>query len=660
VTKIDQALDGGVSSTDLQDETGKAWRIRLDAAEAEFQRASSKWAYHRALYLSVFEGIKDAAAWSDKIAYGWAVVHGMIDDTYFQNPEDELVARGNDPDGALAKEIKDALNTIHVDADTEGIVRQAMETAFGFAGFAGHWAYFEQIENEDGSVRSQRVCGEYVTPYHFRRDPAGRLWSLKDHRWISRRYKLSLREALNNPLFTDDGKSKLKTWAKGQRFKDPSIDGKSEVEDDPAFIDVWFDEIWSRPGYQIIHMPIGAQFVVSQDDNPWPAEFVEANDFPFTLVAFNRVPEDDRGIEGWWPKSDIAFVEDQLAQLNRLNGILMEAATLSTLKYLYVSGLLNPEELGAIESDKTRTLTPVDLKKVREHLMAAGFTNSDNPRLQDLLMLLPQEERAAMVKHEEAIERVLNNIAEVLGQGPNARYGLAPAKTATESAGLQAAKDLRTRARSRLGGRVYNSISGKFWLLLKAHQQLPIDYLYSTDGNKGVWRQLNAAKVRNIDLMFRHQVGSSRPRDTQGEIAALQQAAASTLPVLQAAGQWDACLEIIKQLYTLLGLKNIQIFTSSAKEIAKQLAVLRFSAMRGQQGDPDPTDPNVAHANAELIAQLLQAVLGPQGMQEVAAQVAGSQQQAPQAAGSSPAPPSIGESAARAAAAGAGRTNIAR
>jgi hypothetical protein len=672
VTKLDDTLTGGAATTELRDDVGKAWRIRLDAAEKDHQRASARWEYHRALYLTSLAGFKEAEGWTDKIAYAWAVVHGMIDDTYFQNPEDQLTARGGDPDGTMAKEIMDVLNTVHADADTEGVVRQAMETASSFAGFAVHWAYFEQIDHSTGDVHSQRVLGEYVSPFHFRRDPAGRRWDLKDHKWISRRYKLSLEDALSNPLFTDEGKAKLKTWAKGQHFQDPSIDGTpGELEEDPGFHDVWFDEIWSRPGgFQIVHMPVGAEFVVSPPDNNWPIEFIEANDFPATLIAFNRVPEDRKGIEGWWPLSDVALIEDQLAELNRLNGILMEAATLSTLKYLYVKGLIGEDVMTAIESDKTRTMTPVDITKVREHLVSAGYANAQQFSLRDLIMLLPQEERAAMVKHEEAIERVLNNIAEVLGQGPNARYGLAPAKTATESAGLQAAKDQRTKARARMAGRVYDAISAKFWLLLKAHQQLPIDYVYSTDGDAGVWRQFSMSKARNIDLAFRHRVGSSRPHDTQGEILALQQASSVGLPILMQAGQTDAALEVVTQLFYLLGFKNLAVFKSPAKQIAQQLAMLRFTAMRGQPGDPDPTDPNVAHQNAELITQLLQAVLGPQGMQQVAAQIAGSSQAEPAAAGGSggggpdqsggslPKPPTVGEQAFRAGAAGAGRSVV--
>ena len=668
MTKLDDAYAGGATGQ-LQSEIGKAWRVRLDAADADFRRASAKWELWRALYLSTYDGIQEAAAWSDRIAYAWAVVHGMIDDTYFQNPEDNLIPRGGDPEGAMAKEITDVLNTVHADADTEDAVRQGMETASGFAGFAGHWAYFEQYDDgaDSPTAQKQRVCGEYVSPFHFRRDPAGRRWNLKDHKWISRRYKLSLQDALDNPLFTDEGKSMLRTWAKGQRGQmeeQTRIDATSgNLEQDPSFLDVWFDEIWSRPGRQIIHMPVGADFHVSPDELPWPPEFVDADDFPFTLIAFNRVPEDRKGEDGWWPIPDVGLIEDQLKELNRLNGLLMEAAKIDLLKYFYVKGLLDEADIAAVETDKTRTLIPIDLTKVKEHLNSAGFVNTEKYTLRDMLMLLPQDERTSMVKQEAAIERVLNNIAETLGQGPQSRYGLAPAKTATESAGLQAAKDQRTKARARQAGRIYDAISAKFWLLLKAHQQLPIDYIYSTDGDAGVWRQFNMSKARNIDLMFRHRVGTSRPRDTQGEIFALQHASQIGLPILLQAGQTDAALEVVTQLFFLLGFKNLAVFKSQAKGIAKQLALLRAKSMRGDQ-DADPTNPQIQHANTELVTQLLQAVLGPQGMQEVGAELAKSTPPPPGSAegggdqGSLPAPSTPGEQAYRAGAAGAGRSPV--
>jgi len=652
---------------ELTTERGKVWKERHDAAETIHAQKRARWAYLRALYVSVYENVETVKAWSETVAMGWSVINGMIDDTYFQNPETLIQARGGDPNGDLSRVLTDVTNTIHKDTDTEGIMRQAMQTS-AWAGFALHWAYFDQIDRDgDGGridVDRQRICGEYVSPFLFRGDPQGRRWDFKDFTWISRDYTLTLQQALDHPLFTDEGKRMLREWARGDRQQvsgDALVTERGFAETDPKFVKLRLRETWDRPNHQILHQPVGASFDVGPEDNPWPREFIESDDLPATMVAFNRVPEDEKFIDGWWPLPDIQLVADQLEELNRLFGILMEAATLSTLKYLYVQGLIGAEEWNAIASDKTRTGTAVDLTKVKEHLVAAGFLNADKFTLRDLIMLLPQDEAAAMVKHEEAIERVMNTIAEVLGQGPGSRYGLAPSKTATESAGLQAAKDQRARARANQAGRIYDAITAKYWLLLKANQQLPIAYVDSTSGNKGVWRQFNAQKVRNIDLAYTHRVGSSRPRDTQSELFALKESAAIALPVLQFLGETDALMEIIRRLFDLQGI-TVTSLRPGAKDIAKKLGALQAGVMGGQV---DPTLPEVAHERSELTSQLLAAVLGPEGMKELAAAM---NQGAPGGpingaddgggTGSLPSPATRGEAAAAAGSAAAGRTNI--
>jgi hypothetical protein len=653
----------------LVTERGKTWKLRHDAAETIHQQKRAKWAYLRALYLSVYDGVAEAGSWSDRVAMAWSVINGMVDDVYFQNPETLIQARGgDDPNGDLGHILTDVTNTAHKDCDTEGIMRQGMQTC-AWAGFAVHWMYHEQIDHDGPAgevvVDRQRLVGEYVSPYLYRGDPQGRRWDFKDFTWLSRDFSLTLQEALDHPLFSEAGKAMLKEWARGDRTQltgDTIVTERTSAEVDPKFYKVRIRETWDRPNRQVLFQPVGASFDIGPEDNPWPREFIEADEFPATLIAFNRVPEDEKFGDGWWPLPDIQLIEDQLEELNRLFGILMDAATLSTLKYLYVQGLLSGEEWAKIQEDKTRTGIAVDLTKVKEHLQAAGFLNADQFSLRDMIMLLPQEERAAMVKHEEAIERVTDTIAEIMGQGPNARAGVSPDRTATGVAAMENARDLRKASRANLAGGIYDKITAKIWLLLKANQQIPLDYVSSAEGDAGVWRQFNTSKVRNIDLAYRHRVGTSRPRDTQGELTALQQSASITVPVLQALGESDALMEIIKRIFDLQGIK-LTTLRPGAKQIAMQLGQLQAGVMSGQI---DPTSPEVAHQRSELTSQLLAAVLGPQGMQQLAAALNQGGAGQPNAATESPAqqtgspasPPTPGEAAAAAGSAAAGRTNI--
>jgi hypothetical protein len=632
----------------METRKGKEWRLRMNAADEEHRKRRAKWMYNRALYLSVYDSMEEVKVWSDTVAMGWSVINAMIDDTYYQNPETLIQARSGDPSGELAKELTDVTNTIHTDADTEGIMRQCMQTS-AFAGFALHWAYFEQIdkdadevaEGEDAEgpdgVKSQRILADYVSPWSYRGDPAGRRWDFKDFKWISRRYRMSPAKVQACTVFDPAKKALVAEWVKGQPAQmtgapgsETRIDTTGYSEMDPQFQDIWIDEIWDRPNKQIIHLVVGTSIDLGKDHNPWPPSFEDADEFPGTMVAFNRVPEDEHFRDGWWPMPDIQLITDQLEQLNRLNGLFMETATMNLLKYLMVDGLASDDELAKLTSDTTRSITKIDWTKLVETFPSLASKDPTDVNLKNLIVLLSQDAKAELIKFEEGIMRVMNNIAEVLGQGPSSRYGLAPSKTATESAGLQAAKDQRAKSRANQAGRCYDKITEKIWLLLKAHQQLPLDYMFATDGDQAVWRQFLVQKVRDIKLAYRHQMGSSRPKDTQGQLFALKETAQIAFPALQALGQNEAVLEITNEMIALQGMKNVRVITSDARDIAMQLAQLRFEIMNGTV---DPTDPKNSHDTSELTSKLLQMLLGEQGMQAVAARVQSQAQSAQQDGG---------------------------
>src|SRR5581483_8711338 len=232
---------------------GKTWRPRRDAADAAHRTASAKWEYYRALYTSIYDLTDRVGTWSDKVAIGWSSINAMIDDTYFQNPETLLIPRFSDPTGEMTKEINDVTDTIHRDADTEGIVRQGMQSA-AFAGFAIHWAYHHQIDhdepvkklNQDTGVYensketrvvpdSQYVCADYVSPWDFRGDPSGRRWDFKDFGWITRRFRPYLGDVLRWQTLQNG--DMLREWGKGQRQDLQQLsDQATRQEDDEDFI----------------------------------------------------------------------------------------------------------------------------------------------------------------------------------------------------------------------------------------------------------------------------------------------------------------------------------------------------------------------------------------------------------------------------------------
>ena len=650
---------------EFQTPLGRTWRPRIEAAEAYFQENSGDWDYLRDLFVNMVDVA--STTWSTTVAIGYSTITFAAADSYFSNPESWIQAKSGDPNGDVSRAFRDIANTIHRDADTEGIMGKCL-ICEGFAGYGVHWGYFEQTDDpnatepvtdaqgqpvmepdlddsgaqrlaEDGvtplmrpqtrpKVVQQKVCGDFCEPWDFRVDPDGRDWKLKDHKYVMRKYRKTIAELVELPFASADGKAMLYTWARNRRqHTNHYSDSKwgsdtSTVDDDIGYMPVDMWEIWDRVSKTVIHIPVGADFDLGS--YPWPRAWRYANAFPATFVAFNWEPGDRARRRGFYPIPLLRLIRNQIENINRLEGLYMEAATSAVIKFLTVKGLLEDDEITALTSDRSRVLVSVDLSKVREFFPAA-FNSSGDFDLRKIFHMLEAEDKGAAFEFENAINHEMQQIARVVGAGAQDRFGLPEAKSATEAAGLIDAMGKRGRTKAELAANKYDEITEKFFLILKTMQTLPIDYEASTpDFSEGTWRQwTNLSAVRTMNLAYRHRVGSSSARDPRQEATARNAAGQLLLTIYQAAQQWDKVDAIARWMLEPQDFRDLDIFRSESKQLAMELAYMTtlVSALPQDQAAQLASDPAYADRKADIGSQLALSLLSPADMQSLAKRV---------------------------------------
>lgn len=688
---------------------GRAWRNRLDASEAYYRRNSSDWDYLRNLQFDM--QTISLHTWATTVATGYSVILGQATDTWGGNPETWAQVKGpGDPTGDIAKAFRDIVNTIHKDADTGGIFRKCLLSE-GFAGFGGHWAYGEQTDEEydapvigddkkpvldddgkpktkkDWRAREQRYCGDYVEPWDLRFDPDGRDWRyLKDHKYLVRKYYKTLQQVLELPFITKNGAAMVKAWGANRRVDlrfnaDVSWRDISNPETDPGYMIIPMYEIWDKVDHQIIHIPVASDFDIGT--YPMPREWRRADCFPLTFVGFNWEAPDRYKTRGFYPVPTLRLIAPQVENINRLEGLYMEAATSNVIKFLTIKGLLDEDEIEKIDNDRNRLTVSVDITKLREYFPA--IANDPGVDLRKLFTMIPYGEKMPVLfEYEKAIDYEFTQISRVIGQGSQNRFSMPQEKSATAAAGLIDAMNRRARTKSELAANIFDEITEKFWLLLKTRQTLPIDYLEATDvpDLPGTWKQFtDLSKVRNLNLVFTHRVGSNLPRDPLAEAAARNQAGQMLLQIFSTQGDLEKVDAVAKWMLEPQNFRDLAIFNNKAKDLAKQYAVMVTELGINPKL---ATDPDFADQKQEIASQLVAALLTPKEMQQVAATVqqrmesgatfaprqpgGGGPQQQPGQTGSAslPSPATGGEQAyagaesggATAGAAAAGRTNI--
>jgi len=650
---------------------GRKWRPRIEAAEDYHNENSADWPYLRDLFVNM--QARKAATWSPTVAMAYSIITAAASDTYFNNPESWIQAKSGDPDGDISRAFRDIANTAHRDADTEGIMRKCL-ICDGFAGFGVHWAYFEQVEetptpalqpsldvkqesqnDEIGQVNAtqdeteppgqppaadeaeppmqvaapppnviaQKVCGDFCEPWDWRCDPDGRDWKLTDHKYIIRKYRKTIAELIAMPFASENGKAMLYTWGKSRRqSKEHYSDSKwgsdsSSIDNDIGYMPVDMWEIWDRVSKMTIHIPVGADFDLGS--LPWPRAWRYANTFPATFVAFNWEPGDKARKRGFYPIPLLRLIRDQLENINDLEALYMEAATASVIKYLTVKGLLDDPEITNLTNNQSRIVVSIDIMKIKQFFPTA-VNNIGDIDLKRVFHQLEANDKGASFEYEKAIEHELRQIGRIVSSGPQDRYGLPEARSATESAGLIDAMNKRGRSKSELAANMYDQITEKFFLIFKTMQTLPIEYRASTpDFSEGVWRQwTDLASVRTLSLAFDHRTGTSTARDPQAETAARNAFGQMVLPIYAQAQQFDKVDEIVKWMAEPQNFRNLNIFQSQSKQIAMQLAymtaLLKVNPMLA-------ADPDFADKKADLASQLALSLLSPTDQQAVAQQV---------------------------------------
>lgn len=654
---------------------GRKWRPRIEAAESYHNDNSADWPYLRDLFVNM--QARKSATWSPTVAMAYSIITAAASDTYFNNPESWIQAKSGDPDGDISRAFRDISNTAHRDADTEGIMRKCL-ICDGFAGFGVHWAYFQQVEDappiagltppvnpstpqpvtpqasganvnlqaqlytgpEEAepaalpqssdepealtpNVIAQKVCGDFCEPWDFRVDPDGRDWKLTDHKYIIRKYRKTIAELIAMPFASENGKAMLYTWGKSRsQSKEHRSDSKwgsdsGSIDNDIGYmpLDMW--EIWDRVSKTIVHIPVGADFDLGS--LPWPRAWRYANAFPATFVAFNWEPGDKERKRGFYPVPLLRLIRDQLENINDLEALYMEAATASVIKYLTVKGLLDDPEITNLTNNQSRIVVSIDIMKIKEFFPTA-INNIGELDLRKVFHQLEANDKGAAFEYEKAIEHELRQIGRIVSSGPQDRFGLPEARSATEAAGLIDAMGKRGRTKSELAANKYDEITEKFFLIFKTMQTLPIEYRASTpDFSEGVWRQwTDLASVRTLSLAFEHRTGTSTSRDPQAETAARNAFGQMVLPIYAQAQQFEKVDEIVRWMAEPQNFRNLNIFQSQSKAIAMELAYMTALLKVNPQL---ASDPDFADKKADLSSQLALSLLSPTDQQAVAAKV---------------------------------------
>ena len=669
-------------------ELGKLWKGRRDASEQYYKSNSKEWEALRQLLIGRYEMVEK---WGANVAMGWAVIKNLIGITYYKNPDPRIQPIAGAVPKEIARMFESVFRGIHKRQNTEEMMRSAFLWE-SFAGYAVQWTDFEQEDgfetidvmsdptyDEEGNPLpqepmqeqiaypiKQEIVSSMIEPYDLRVDPDGRKWNFADHKWISIRYTKTLQEILDDPDYINT--DILTDWVKANRKQlqaapdSPTWSEKANhKETDPRYLLVPCEEIWSKVEKRVVHFPVGADFEIA--DYPWPESWKRANRYPAVFIAINEIPGDSKKKEGFYPKPTLGYIRSQLENLNRLEGLFLETATLAVRKYLYIKGLLADDALAQItNTDVNRDMIPVDLQEVAKQLAGQGVTiDWSKFDLRTLLMLLPQEDRSDAMRHAEAIEHELNLIYQITGQGPGDRGGLAEANSATEALNLAARFEQRIDERVQQAGKFYNQITENFWLVLKEQQTLPIHYQLLVDEPdvEAVWSTFKTADLpADIDLVFEHVTGSSRARNRAQDLLERKEIFAAAAPILANAGKMQEVLDLMNWSVEPSGQRLPDSLRSDTKrDLARQIAAIDFMVQEGQIMPED-----AANEKAELTAALVSEHLAPADLQQVAqmisqhmpgSDVGGATEQVGAGSGSLRKAKSAGQLAASQAAAGA-------
>lgn len=642
----------------LEDDLGRVWNQRYKASDEYHKDQTWDWKENRELLVEFRNMV---SRYGTYVAIGYAVMQNLVSDVYFRNPDTWVEDKGGNRD--LSRILTGLFGGIHAEIKTERKMKDALFDQCWSLGAIqisyeqkehdelvpvlddegepivddnGDIPMFEDPEmgnvplaqvGDDGHfltqriVDSQRIVERRVSPWRLRYDPDGLDWEFEDHKYLFIKFKRSLGQCLRDPRFTDEGKQKLVAWFQQrngtnyQNLQKISYAVLGGEERDPDFLDVELVETWDRVNKQVIYLPCEAEFTIGE--HAWPRWLANADNgagkFPVRVIAFDREPEDEDGLHGFYPIPPMRRIKPNIYNINRMESLFVEGNTHVVNKYVAPEGLLTSTEMTKLYSDKNREVITYDPKALTQ--VMPGNAALTPEAVKQLFFLVPQGDNKE-AKHIEGIQHEMNMIAQILGQSSGDRGGLAMAGSATEALGLQQRLQQRLSETREAAAKHYNALTELIFLALKSEQQLPIRYQMIGEFNESTWAQFAGDQWKDLDLHFNYSTAPQEARTREQEMALRQQVLQVVMPVAQELGDVRLIKWLMQLMVEPLDVTGVEkLLGDDASSIAAQLLQLDYALRNGQIR---PGDPNVAVMKQELTSKLIGATISQSDMQQVA------------------------------------------
>jgi len=676
---------------------GRMWKRRMDDSEYYFKRYSRKWEANRRL-LCDFEHM--IAEFGTYVAIAPAILANFVSDIYFRNPDPFVQDKNGDKD--LSRILTDVFRSIHAENNTEDENRQVLQDHW-WAGFGGVIGSFIQKPDDAGDPvmeesgeqdeqgqpimrpamahtgeldatgqpvmmptgetvepKEQKIVIHRISPWKCRFDPKGRRWDMSDHRWWAYDDVAYLGSLMRDPSLSPDDKARLMAYY-GQGGAAFSVDGGEDpesttgrIETDPEFIRVAMRHIWSRPDHMIYRQPFGASFTFTP--RPWDEEWERKDEYPYHYwPAPNRIPEDKKNTEGFIGLPYLELIGQHVKNINKAQGLLQSGLEHVVDIYVTLQGILDGVKMEKMTGPgRMFNVIQVDPKALAKY----PSNQDDKIRMDELFSLLKTGDTKDL-QHMATIAHEFNLIAQILGQGPADRGGVAPSETATDSLGIQQGIARRMSANRNDAGKHYNAETRMMFIITQARRTLPIRYQMTGPFNEKAWATFTDPRgtLKDADLHFEYATGSTEPQTREQAFALRERAATILMPIFQAMQDTRQMMDVAKMLIEPLNILGADAFFDDqlSQLVMQLLAIFRALAMPpGHENAVTADNAQVMKQIPELCMQIAQLVLTPTQLAQVEATVQGVEMPdgAAGGSGSLPKAPTPGEASAEAGARG--------
>lgn len=669
----------------IETDEGKLWFNRYKRADDWYEKESADWFINAALYQRPYATIttKDGGIVVVKIPWAKAYIDNLATDLYFRNPDSFVDPRVDSPDArAIARGARELARTLDDDLGTVHHVHRGI-IAWGYAGFGGIWTTHEQQgqmvpqplldENdqpvvgpegeplyqknsddeviEDIVIDDQRLVEEYVEPHLLRFDPDGTDWlGLEDFRYIFRLYSRSLYEVWMDEDFEKEDRKRLVWFASGHGRRHGAsttqLSYNTREEEDCRYMPVMFAEGWSKVERRIVHMPVGANFLLRnahREDGAflWPRGLRgNRGRYPLRLISDGYTVPIEKD-ENHYPVPLLRHVRALIEDYVRIYDRLLAAGDGIVKKYFTFKGIIDRTSFRKFAAGDATDVHELDPEKMREFLgVAEDGVAPLLDQLQKVLALVPtRDAKDEILAYAAQLDRIERIFWQMTGQGPGDRGGVSPSATATEATVMAAALQKRTSTGGERLADAHDDINEIRFLLLSEHQTLPIPYRESTSAfDDARWQQFNAQVLRGLSLSFRHVVGSTRPPTRAQVKAERSELFAKVAPFFDLIRHDRTARRLLMHVLEPYDVPSIEeMFEDPLPELAKEVFRLNLALKNGQI--PAAQVPAVAARLKELEMMMADAILTQSEKQALALEGGGGvQASAPGSGGAASAP----------------------